>query len=139
VATLGITGLCFALFAAGRIEVTESFAEKVAIGLMGLLVVYLLSALLQLAGVPVGSAFDQGIFGFVVNAISIGLLAPVPVERVQRVGNAALHGAAGLLLSKSRRDVLDSLIGRIEHVELETEEDFFELFVDGCRFVPIAA
>jgi uncharacterized 2Fe-2S/4Fe-4S cluster protein (DUF4445 family) len=75
----------------------------------------------------------------VVNAIEIGLLAPVPAERVVRVGNAALHGAAGLLLSRSRRDVLDSLIGRIEHVELETEEDFFELFVDGCRFVPIAA
>jgi uncharacterized 2Fe-2S/4Fe-4S cluster protein (DUF4445 family) len=75
----------------------------------------------------------------VVNAIEIGLLAPVPAERVVRVGNAALHGAAGLLLSKSRREILDSLIGRIEHVELETEEDFFELFVDGCRFVPIAA
>ena len=75
----------------------------------------------------------------VANAIAIGLLAPVPVERVLRVGNAALHGAAGLLLSKSRRDGLDELIGRIEHVELETEADFFELFVDGCRFVPIAA
>ena len=73
VATLGITGLCFALFATDRIEVTESFAEKVAIGLIGLLVVYLLSALLQWAGVPVGSAMDQGIFGFVINAISIGL------------------------------------------------------------------
>ena len=30
-------------------------------------------------------------------------------------------------------------MGRIEHVELETEADFFELFVDGCHFVPIAA
>jgi uncharacterized 2Fe-2S/4Fe-4S cluster protein (DUF4445 family) len=75
----------------------------------------------------------------VANAIAIGLLAPVPVDRVVRVGNAALHGAAGLLLSRSRRDALDALIGRIEHVELETEDDFFELFVDGCRFVPIAA
>lgn len=75
----------------------------------------------------------------VTNAIEIGLLAPVPVDRVVRVGNAALHGAAGLLLSASRRSALDSLVGRIEHVELETEEDFFELFVDGCRFVPIAA
>jgi len=75
----------------------------------------------------------------VANAEAIGLLAPVPVERVVRVGNAALHGAAGLLLSKRRRDTLDGLIGRIEHVELETEADFFELFVDGCRFIPIAA
>jgi len=73
VATLGITGVCFALFATDRIEVTESFAEKVAIGLMGLLVVYLLSAVLQWAGVPLGSAMDQGVFGFVINAISIGL------------------------------------------------------------------
>ena len=73
------------------------------------------------------------------NAIAIGLLAPVPIERVERVGNAALRGAAALLLSTSRRDALDALVRRIEHVELETELDFFELFVDGCRFVPLAA
>jgi uncharacterized YccA/Bax inhibitor family protein len=73
VATLGITGVCFALFAADRIEVTESFAEKVAIGVMGLFVVYTLSAILRWAGVPLGSALDQGAFGFVINAISIGL------------------------------------------------------------------
>lgn len=73
------------------------------------------------------------------NAIDIGLLAPVPVDRVERVGNAALHGAAALLLSSTRRDALQALVGRIEHVELETEPDFFELFVDGCRFIPIAA
>ncbi len=73
------------------------------------------------------------------NAMAIGLLAPVPPERVERVGNAALHGAAALLLSGSHRDALQALVGRIEHVELETEDDFFELFVDGCRFVPIAA
>ena len=73
------------------------------------------------------------------NAIAIGLLAPVPVERVQRVGNAAVRGAAALLLSTSRREALDALVRRIEHVELETEPDFFELFVDGCRFVPLTA
>jgi uncharacterized 2Fe-2S/4Fe-4S cluster protein (DUF4445 family) len=75
----------------------------------------------------------------VANAVEIGLLAPVHLERVRRVGNAALHGAAALLLSASRREALEALVGRIEHVELETESDFFELFVDGCRFVPIAA
>jgi uncharacterized 2Fe-2S/4Fe-4S cluster protein (DUF4445 family) len=73
------------------------------------------------------------------NAIAIGLLAPVPVDRVRRVGNAALTGAAALLLSSRRRDALQAMVDRIEHVELETEDDFFELFVDGCRFVPIAA
>jgi uncharacterized 2Fe-2S/4Fe-4S cluster protein (DUF4445 family) len=75
----------------------------------------------------------------VANAIEIGLLAPVPEDRVERVGNAALRGATALLLSASRREALSGLVGRIEHVELETEPDFFELFVDGCRFVPLAA
>jgi uncharacterized 2Fe-2S/4Fe-4S cluster protein (DUF4445 family) len=73
------------------------------------------------------------------NAIAIGFLAQVPPERVERVGNAALRGAVALLLSQSRRRTLDSLVSRIEHVELETEADFFDLFVDGCRFVPMAA
>ena len=27
---------------------------------------------------------------------------------------------------------------RIEHVELETDPDFFDMFVDGCHFHPIA-
>jgi uncharacterized 2Fe-2S/4Fe-4S cluster protein (DUF4445 family) len=73
------------------------------------------------------------------NAIAIGFLAQVPPERVERVGNAALRGSVALLLSASRRRTLDGLIARIEHVELETEADFFDLFVDGCRFVPMAA
>jgi uncharacterized 2Fe-2S/4Fe-4S cluster protein (DUF4445 family) len=75
----------------------------------------------------------------VANAIEIGFLARVRPERVERVGNAALRGAVALLLSQGRRKRLDGLVTRIEHVELETETDFFELFVDGCRFVPMAA
>jgi len=72
-ATLSLAAVCFALFAADRIEVTESFAEKVAIGMMGLLVVYLLEMVLRLFGVPFGTVMDQGVFGFAINAIAIGL------------------------------------------------------------------
>lgn len=72
------------------------------------------------------------------NAIAIGLLAPALADRVVRVGNAALRGAVGLLLSATRRERLDALISKVEHVELETEPDFFEYFVEGCRFVPLA-
>jgi uncharacterized 2Fe-2S/4Fe-4S cluster protein (DUF4445 family) len=73
----------------------------------------------------------------VVNAIDIGFLAPVPTERVVKVGNAALRGARDLLLSVSARQRLEQLCRRIEHVELETTSDFFELFVDGCQFKPL--
>jgi hypothetical protein len=31
------------------------------------------------------------------------------------------------------------LLARIEHVEPESEPDFFDLFIDGCRFAPLPA
>ena len=71
------------------------------------------------------------------NAIEIGMLAPVPVERIEKVGNAAVEGARIALLSEAERERIDALAQRIEHVELELEPDFFELFVDGCRFEPM--
>lgn len=73
VATLGVTAVCFALFATDRIEVSETFAEKVAIGMMGLFVVYLLQMVLRFMGVPLGSVLDQGWIGFGINAFAIGL------------------------------------------------------------------
>jgi uncharacterized 2Fe-2S/4Fe-4S cluster protein (DUF4445 family) len=72
------------------------------------------------------------------NAIDIGFLAPVPEDRVVKLGNASLRGARELLLSVTARAALGPLIAGVEHVELETTPDFFELFVDGCQFKPIA-
>ncbi len=71
------------------------------------------------------------------NAIAIGLLAPVPEERVVKVGNAAARGARAILLSGSRRRALERRVQAIAHVELETTPDFFDLFVDGCQFKPM--
>jgi uncharacterized 2Fe-2S/4Fe-4S cluster protein (DUF4445 family) len=73
----------------------------------------------------------------VANAVAIGFLAPVPVERVAKVGNASLRGARGLLLSASAREYLEAFVHRVEHIELETTPDFFDLFVDGCQFKPM--
>ena len=73
------------------------------------------------------------------NAIAVGLLAPVPVERIVKVGNAAIQGAREVLLSLTKRRDLEQRVKAIEHVELETTPDFFELFVDGCQFKPMPA
>jgi uncharacterized 2Fe-2S/4Fe-4S cluster protein (DUF4445 family) len=73
------------------------------------------------------------------NAIAIGFLPPVPAERVVRHGNASVRGAKALLLSRGARARLGARVARIQHVELEAEPDFFDLFVDGCRFEPLAA
>ena len=75
----------------------------------------------------------------VASAIAIGLLVPVDAGRVVRAGNASIAGARALLLSRRRLAALDALTRRIEHVELESEPDFFDLFTDGCLFEPIAA
>ena len=71
------------------------------------------------------------------NAQRIGFLPPVPADRVIQHGNASVRGAAALLLSRRARASLDAFVGRIEHVELEAEPDFFDLFVDGLRFEPL--
>jgi uncharacterized 2Fe-2S/4Fe-4S cluster protein (DUF4445 family) len=71
------------------------------------------------------------------SAIEIGLLVPAPLERIVRAGNASIGGARSLLLSRRKRASLDALVRRIEHVELESEPDFFDLFTDGCLFEPI--
>ena len=71
--------------------------------------------------------------------ITSRLLADVRPECVIRAGNAALRGAEALLLSRRRREHLESIVRRIEHIELETDPDFFDMFVDGCQFHPIAA
>ena len=73
----------------------------------------------------------------VANAQRIGFLPPVAPERVIVHGNASVRGAAALLLSRRARARLAAFVGGIEHVELEAEPDFFDLFVDGLRFEPL--
>ncbi|MFN8005735.1 MAG: ASKHA domain-containing protein [Terriglobia bacterium] len=73
----------------------------------------------------------------VCHAMEIGFLAPVPPERVVKIGNASVLGAWEYLVSKPRRDSIQKLFQNITHVELETTPDFFELFVEGCQFKPM--
>jgi uncharacterized 2Fe-2S/4Fe-4S cluster protein (DUF4445 family) len=71
------------------------------------------------------------------NAINIGFLANLPPERIVKVGNASLEGATLMLLSGEMRRDIEALVRRIEHVELETLPDFFDIFVEGCLFNPM--
>ena len=71
------------------------------------------------------------------NAIDIGFVANIPIEKVEKVGNASLEGAAIMLLSTAKRAEIEKLTATIEHVELETAPDFFDFFVEGCMFKPM--
>ena len=71
------------------------------------------------------------------NAVGIGFIASLPPETIVKVGNAALEGATIMLLSAPMRQTVDEMARRIEHVELETTPDFFDIFVEGCMFKPM--
>jgi uncharacterized 2Fe-2S/4Fe-4S cluster protein (DUF4445 family) len=67
----------------------------------------------------------------------IGLIPDLPEERIVRIGNAAIEGAALALLSRARRGELEAMVTRVEHCRLETHPDFFDFFVFGCQFLPV--
>jgi uncharacterized 2Fe-2S/4Fe-4S cluster protein (DUF4445 family) len=69
----------------------------------------------------------------------IGLIPNLPDGKIVQVGNAAIEGACVALLSITKRRELEALVRRVEHCRLETHPDFFDFFVDGCQFKPIAS
>ena len=73
------------------------------------------------------------------DAIEIGFLAPVPEANVVKIGNAAVAGATAVLLSEKKRADIETFVNNIEHIELETTPDFFDIFVEGCQFKPMPA
>ena len=73
------------------------------------------------------------------NAMAIGFIAGVPEDRIEKVGNASLEGATIMLMSGPMRSKIEELVKTVEHVELETEPDFFDFFVEGCHFKPLTS
>lgn len=73
----------------------------------------------------------------VANAVNIGFVANLPGERISKVGNASLEGATIMLLSDRLRERIEQLVQTIQHIELETTPDFFDIFVEGCMFNPM--
>ena len=71
------------------------------------------------------------------NAVGIGFIANMPQEKIVKVGNAALEGATIMLVSGKMRRTMEEMVGRMEHLELETTSDFFDIFVEGCMFNPM--
>ncbi len=65
------------------------------------------------------------------SAVGIGLLPPLPLERIETIGNAAGDGAKMALLSKGERARAESLAARAEHIELSTRKEFQEEFVQA--------
>ncbi|HMQ54382.1 MAG TPA: ASKHA domain-containing protein [Anaerolineae bacterium] len=83
-----------------------------------------------------------GSFGNYINPQSarvIGLVPPLPVERIKAVGNAAGEGAKMALLSFRERQIAWSLPQIVEYHELSGRADFNESFVSVLQFPDLEA
>ena len=67
-------------------------------------------------------------------ALAIGLIPPVPIEKVRFVGNAAGSGARMLLVNRDLRRVADDVARGVEHVELSRRPDFQARFAEAMFF-----
>ena len=70
------------------------------------------------------------------NAIDIGFIPNIPPDRITKIGNAALQGATIMLTNATKRQNIEQLTTQINHIELETNPNFFDHFVEGCQFKP---
>ena len=99
-----------------------------------------IQTLLQVSGTQeadVAGLYVAGGFGSHLNvnsAAAIGLIPEGLVQRVKILGNAALTGAASLLLNPGRRDEVSALAQKTTHVSLGGEPLFNHLYMENMLF-----
>jgi uncharacterized 2Fe-2S/4Fe-4S cluster protein (DUF4445 family) len=102
-----------------------------------------IKVLMKVMGVGPGDLHEvllAGAFGSYIHpeaARIIGLVPPVPLDRVRAVGNAAGEGAKMALLSYREREAAEAMPGRVEYIELSGREDFNDIFMGVLGFPPL--
>lgn len=97
-------------------------------------------SLLEEAGikaVEISGVYLAGAFGSVLDpdsVLRIGLLPPVPIEKIAAVGNASLDGAVKVLMDEIGRLAVVELVKGIRHISLESRPDYQDAFVRALRF-----
>jgi len=86
----------------------------------------------DLDGIILAGAF--GTFIDPLSAIEIGMLPPVPSERITQVGNAAGAGAKEILVSTERRREAEEVARRIDYLELTVYPNYSRFFARALRF-----
>ncbi len=83
-----------------------------------------------------------GSFGTYINPESariVGLVPPVPVERIKAVGNTASEGAKMALMSFREREIAFELPRFVEYIELSGAVDFNDRFIRNLAFPSLEA
>ena len=69
------------------------------------------------------------------NAVTIGMLPDIDLERFSYIGNSSLSGAYAMLTSTQSREKVDELARTMTYLELSTEPGYMDSFVAAC-FLP---
>ena len=85
----------------------------------------------ELEEIVIAGAF--GSFMAPAQAVRIGMLPDVPLERIRAVGNAAGYGARMMLVSKKARLRAEELAREIEYLELNLYPDFDLIYARSIR------
>jgi len=91
--------------------------------------------LMKEAGISAGDIREtllSGVFGNYINrekAVALGLIPPVPLERIHFIGNGAMDGALRALINMGERTRADEISVQVRHVELSGRPDFEETFL----------
>ncbi|HDZ19716.1 hypothetical protein LCGC14_0015610 [marine sediment metagenome] len=86
----------------------------------------------DLAEIMVAGAF--GNFLNLENAIFIGLLPDIPIQKLRFVGNTSLAGAKLAALSQTAYEDIFAVADRTTYFELSTDPSFMDQFVSACFF-----
>lgn len=84
--------------------------------------------------------YVAGSFGLYIhplNAITIGLLPEVSLEKIEFVGNTAGSGARLLLKNRDMRKKIEEYAKLVEHVDLVLEKEFHRIFINSM-YLPSA-
>jgi len=94
--------------------------------------------LMQDAGIThLDGLFLAGTFGSYLDPrelLEIGMLPPMPLDRIKSIGNAAGDGARLALFSLAKQKEAVALANRMQVVDLSMRPDFQQIFIDGMSF-----
>ena len=69
------------------------------------------------------------------NAVMIGMLPDIPIEKYHYIGNSSLSGAYTILLSDQAMDKVQEIGRNMTYMELSTNPQYMDEFVAAC-FIP---
>jgi uncharacterized 2Fe-2S/4Fe-4S cluster protein (DUF4445 family) len=82
--------------------------------------------------------YFSGAFGNYIskeNAIAIGLIPEIPVEKITNIGNGAIEGANIVLLNRRKKKTIDEIAKKIAYIELNAEPLFMDEYTRSS-FLP---